>query len=109
MGEQGVGGHGQPFGGFAVGRHDGGLGLVAFDDDFVEVAGFGGVEGPQREVVDDQDIAVFVAQDGLRNRDDPFRRREIERPVGNRRFPAIDPCSHPLGRVANGSAGGNRA
>jgi hypothetical protein len=26
--------------------------LVAFDDDLVEVAGFGGVEGAQREVVD---------------------------------------------------------
>ena len=56
MGEQGVGGHGQPFGGFSVGGHDGGLGLVAFDHDFVEVAGFGGVEAAQREVVDDEDV-----------------------------------------------------
>lgn len=29
---------------------------MAFDDDFVEVAGFGGVEGAQREVVDDEDV-----------------------------------------------------
>ena len=46
LSEQGVGGHGQPFGGLAVRCHDGGLGAVALDDDFVEVAGFGGVEGP---------------------------------------------------------------
>ena len=46
------GGHGEPFGGFSVGGHDGRLGAVAFDDDLVEVAGFGGAEGPQREVVD---------------------------------------------------------
>src|SRR6185295_5874098 len=51
-----VGGHGEPFGGFSVGGHDGGLGAVAFDDDFVEVAGFGGVEGSQREIVDDEDV-----------------------------------------------------
>ncbi|WP_232002274.1 hypothetical protein [Mycobacterium sp. 1482292.6] len=29
---------------------------MAFDDDFVEVAGFGAVEAPQREVVDDEDV-----------------------------------------------------
>ena len=46
----------QPFGGFSVGGHDGGLGAVAFDDDFVEVAGFGGVEGVEREIIDDEDV-----------------------------------------------------
>lgn len=44
------------FGGLAVRCDDGRLGAVAFDDDSVEVAGFGRVEGPQREVVDDEDI-----------------------------------------------------
>ena len=29
---------------------------MALDDDFVEVAGFGGVERAQREVVDDEDV-----------------------------------------------------
>jgi hypothetical protein len=43
-------------GGFSVGGHDGGLGAVAFDDDFVEVAGLGGAEGSQREVIDNQDV-----------------------------------------------------
>ena len=54
--EQGVGGHGEPFGGFAVGCDDGGADLVAFDDEFVEVVGFGGVEGSEGEVVDDEDV-----------------------------------------------------
>ena len=45
LGQERVGGHGQPFGRFSVGGDDGGLGAVAFDDDFVEVAGFGGAEG----------------------------------------------------------------
>jgi len=35
---------------------DGGFLSVAFDDEFVEVAGFGGIEWAQGEVVDDQDL-----------------------------------------------------
>ena len=56
MGQQGVGRHGQPFGGFSVGGHDGRFGAVAFDDDFVEVAGLGGAQGSEGEVVDNEDV-----------------------------------------------------
>lgn len=51
----------QPFIRFAVGRDDGRGGLVAFDDDFVEVGGLGGVEGLDAEVVDDQQWDVGQA------------------------------------------------
>lgn len=56
LSEEGVGGHGQPLRRLPVGGDDGGLLAVAFDDEFVEVAGFGGIEWAQREVVDDQDF-----------------------------------------------------
>ncbi len=29
---------------------------MAFDDDFVEVVGLGGVQGPQREVIHDEEV-----------------------------------------------------
>src|SRR3546814_19097134 len=61
--EQGVGGHGQPFGGFPVGGYDRRFGAVSFDDDLVEVTGLGGAEGPQREVVDDEDVDGGQASD----------------------------------------------
>ena len=51
LSEEGVGGHSEPFGGFAVGDPDGALPAVAFDDEFVEVAGLGRVERFECEVV----------------------------------------------------------
>ena len=57
LGEHGVGGHGQPVGGFAVSGEDGGCcSGVAFDDEFVEVGGGRGVQRPEREVVDDEQV-----------------------------------------------------
>ena len=47
-----VGHHGQDLRGFAVAGDDGGGGAVAFDDELVEVAGFGGLQPMQRQVVD---------------------------------------------------------
>ena len=56
MGEEGVGGQAEPFGGFPVRHPDRGGAAVAFDDDLVEVVGLGGVQRPQREVVDDEQV-----------------------------------------------------
>src|SRR6516165_8569862 len=54
LGQERVGHHRQPFLGGAVGGHYGGGPLVALDADLVEVGGFGGAEGLEREVVQDQ-------------------------------------------------------
>src|SRR5215469_17174339 len=54
LGEQRVGHHGQPFVGGAVGGHDGGGFLVAFDAQLVEVGGAGRVQRLEGEVVDDE-------------------------------------------------------
>ena len=51
LGEQGVGHHGEPFVGGAVGGDDGRCFVVAFDAELVEVGGLGRVEGLEREVV----------------------------------------------------------
>ena len=56
LGEQGVAHHGEPFGGFPVRGDDGAGAAVPFDDQFVEVVGLGGVEGFEREVVEDEDV-----------------------------------------------------
>src|SRR5580698_6755128 len=54
LGEEGVGHHGQPFLGGAVGGDHGGGALVALDAELVEVGGLGGVQGLEREVVQDE-------------------------------------------------------
>src|SRR5215510_8702748 len=56
LGEQRVGHHREPFFGGAVGGHDGGGALVAFDAELVEVGGLGGVEWLEREVVQDEEL-----------------------------------------------------
>ncbi len=56
LGEQCVAHHGQPLGGLPVGGEDGAGSAVAFDDEFVEVVGLGGVEGFEGEVVQDEDV-----------------------------------------------------
>ena len=56
LGQQWVGHHGQDFRGLAVAGDDGGGGAVAFDDELVEVAGLGGLQSVQREVVDDEQL-----------------------------------------------------
>src|SRR6516162_180297 len=56
LGQERVGHDRQPFLGGAVGGHYGGGPLVAFDADLVEVGGFGGAEGLEREVVQDQQL-----------------------------------------------------
>jgi hypothetical protein len=53
LGEQRVGHHRQPFVGGAVGGHDGGGFLVAFDAQLVEVGGAGPVQWLEGEVIDD--------------------------------------------------------
>ncbi len=54
LGQEWLAHHGELLGGFAVGGADGRGFAVAFDDDFVEVAGLGGVEWAEREVVEDE-------------------------------------------------------
>ena len=57
LGQQRVGGHGEPLGRVAVARHRWWRGLgVPFDDEFVEVGGGGGVQRPECEVVDDEQV-----------------------------------------------------
>jgi len=56
LGEEGVGHHGQPFLGGAVGGDHGRGALVAFDAELVEVGGLGGVQRLEREVVQDQQL-----------------------------------------------------
>lgn len=56
LGQQGVGHHGQDLGWFAVAGDDGGGVAVAFDDEFVEVAGFGDFQAVQRQIIDDQEL-----------------------------------------------------
>ena len=72
LGEEGVGGHGEPFGGFAVGDPDGALSAVAFDDEFVEVTGLGRVERFESEVVEDQQVdggdAAYFGVEGVSRR-----------------------------------------
>lgn len=63
LGQERVGGHGEPVGGFAVAGDDGGVPVVSLDDEFVEVGGGGGVQRAEGEVVDaeqvDADEGVF--------------------------------------------------
>ena len=54
LGEEWVAHDGDPFAGVAVRGDDGAGFLVAFDDQFVEVRGFGAVHGFEGEVVEDE-------------------------------------------------------
>jgi len=62
LGQQRVGHHGHHLGRVAVGGGDRGVVAVAFDDEFVEVAGLGRPERVQGEVVEDEQLdAVQLA------------------------------------------------
>src|SRR5262249_53501984 len=69
LGEEGVGHHGQPLGGFAVGGDHGGGLAVAFHGQLVEVGGLGGVQGLEGEVVEDEQLdageAAHLGFDGV--------------------------------------------
>lgn len=56
LGEEGVGGHGQPFGGVPVRHPDGRVLAMPFHDQLVEVVVLGGVKRSEGEVVDDQQL-----------------------------------------------------
>src|SRR3954454_16920296 len=56
LGEEGVGHEAEPLDGFPGRGDDGGGGAVAFDDEFVDGGGVGGVEGLEGEVVEDEQV-----------------------------------------------------
>ena len=83
LGEQRVGERGEPLVGVAVGGHERGRLEVAFDDELVEVGGLGGVEGLEREVVDDEQIdADEAAHLDLVGVIEPGGAEPFEQPVG---------------------------
>src|SRR5947209_7335291 len=56
LGEERVGHEAEPFDRLPVGGDDGGRGAVAFDDEFVDVGGVGGIEGLESEVVEYEQV-----------------------------------------------------
>lgn len=56
LGEDGIVEQGDPLVDGAVGGDDGRGASMALDDDLVEVAGLLGIEAPQSEIIDDQEV-----------------------------------------------------